>query len=328
MMPTTYGFALIFLIIASLLWGSWANTLKLFKGYRFELYYWDFVIAALFVSIFLFFSLGMYQKYDFTILAHLSTDRFRFTIQAFLSGVLFNIANFLLIAGVSYINLSFSYIMCFSTTLMVDSLMRYVIGSSANRNALFFGIFFLFISNLFMIASTRKKTHKPGVLKKSIHITIMSGILLGLFYPLLGKSLDIPEQHRLGPYMAFFIFTVGMFTSNCILNTVFMKRPMIGPSLSYRDYFSMKISTHIYGWIGGAMWAFAMCLRLISESAANPITIFYLIQLVALIAVFWGVLFWKNNSSNRPGSRLFWFSIGSYTLGTLLIGLAEFSLIS
>lgn len=328
MIPTSYGFALILLIIATLLWGSWANTLKLFKGSRYELYYWDFVVASLIMSVLLFFTLGMYHKYDYTILEHLSTDRFRYTIQAFLSGVLFNIANFLFVAGVSYINLSFSYIMCFSTTLMVDSLMRYVVGSPANRIPLFLGIFLLFMSNIFMIASTRKKPHKPSVLKKAIHVTIMSGILLGLFYPLLGKSLDIPEQHRLGPYMAFFIFSLGLFASNIILNTVFMKRPIMGPSLQYKDYFSMKFSSHLYGWIGGGIWALAMCLRLISELAAGPMTIFYLIQAVALVAVFWGILFWKNNIPHTPGSRLFWWSIGAYCLGTLCIGLAEYSLIS
>ena len=43
--PETYFISLSFMIVSMLCWGSWANTLKLCPGYRFQLYYWDYAIG-------------------------------------------------------------------------------------------------------------------------------------------------------------------------------------------------------------------------------------------------------------------------------------------
>jgi glucose uptake protein len=47
-----YALAVIFCFITMLCWGSWANTQKLAeKTWRFELFYWDYVIGILLFSI-------------------------------------------------------------------------------------------------------------------------------------------------------------------------------------------------------------------------------------------------------------------------------------
>ena len=43
--PATYAVTLAFMITSMLCWGSWANTVKLCPGYRFQLFYWDYVIG-------------------------------------------------------------------------------------------------------------------------------------------------------------------------------------------------------------------------------------------------------------------------------------------
>ena len=46
-------------IITMLCWGSWANTQKLAtKEWRFQLYYWDYAIGVLLLSLLLAFTLG------------------------------------------------------------------------------------------------------------------------------------------------------------------------------------------------------------------------------------------------------------------------------
>jgi hypothetical protein len=45
--PQVYGIALSLMILSMLCWGSWANTLKLCPGYRFQLFYWDYVIGLI-----------------------------------------------------------------------------------------------------------------------------------------------------------------------------------------------------------------------------------------------------------------------------------------
>ena len=54
--PTTFAAALIMTILSTICWGSFANTFKLTKNYRFELYYWDYAfgivgMAVVFASI-------------------------------------------------------------------------------------------------------------------------------------------------------------------------------------------------------------------------------------------------------------------------------------
>jgi glucose uptake protein len=39
--PTTFGTALLMMFVTAACWGSWANTYKGVKNYRFELFYWD-----------------------------------------------------------------------------------------------------------------------------------------------------------------------------------------------------------------------------------------------------------------------------------------------
>ena len=54
-----YALAIVFCIITMLCWGSWANTQKLAeKTWRFELFYWDYVIGILLFSLISAFTLG------------------------------------------------------------------------------------------------------------------------------------------------------------------------------------------------------------------------------------------------------------------------------
>jgi glucose uptake protein len=56
--PHAFGLALFMTVLSTLCWGSFANTYKLTKNYRFELYYWDYAFGTLLISIILAFTLG------------------------------------------------------------------------------------------------------------------------------------------------------------------------------------------------------------------------------------------------------------------------------
>src|SRR5207302_1115705 len=51
--PDTFGIALVMMITATVCWGSWANTFKGVKNYRFELFYWDYAIGIFLISLIL-----------------------------------------------------------------------------------------------------------------------------------------------------------------------------------------------------------------------------------------------------------------------------------
>ena len=56
-----YTLAVVFCFVTMLCWGSWGNTQKLAsKSWRYELFYWDYVIGMLLFSILSGFTLGSF----------------------------------------------------------------------------------------------------------------------------------------------------------------------------------------------------------------------------------------------------------------------------
>lgn len=54
-----YSLAVIFCVVTMLCWGSWGNTQKLAsKTWRYEFFYWDYVIGVLLFSLISGFTLG------------------------------------------------------------------------------------------------------------------------------------------------------------------------------------------------------------------------------------------------------------------------------
>ena len=56
-----YSLAILFCVVTMLCWGSWGNTQKLAsKTWRYEFFYWDYVIGVLLFSVFSAFTLGSF----------------------------------------------------------------------------------------------------------------------------------------------------------------------------------------------------------------------------------------------------------------------------
>ena len=56
-----YGLAVFFCVITMLCWGSWGNTQKLAgRNWRYELFYWDYVLGVLLLSILAGLTLGSF----------------------------------------------------------------------------------------------------------------------------------------------------------------------------------------------------------------------------------------------------------------------------
>ena len=66
-------------------------------------------------------------------------------------------------------------------------------------------------------------------------IALVSGILMGLFYPLIekGKEGDL----GLGPYSIAVVFAIGVFLSTFVFNLFFMNLPIEGEPVEFMDYF-------------------------------------------------------------------------------------------
>ncbi len=121
---------------------------------------------------------------------------------------------------------------------------------------------------------------------------------MSFFYRFIAASMDLeifenPVVGKMTPYTAVFIFSVGIFISNFLFNTILMKKPFDGAPVSYRDYFNGKFKTHLTGILGGLIWGLGNSLNLIAAGKAGAAISYGLGQGATLIAALWGVFIWK-----------------------------------
>src|SRR5579871_3876993 len=95
--PATYQFALFLMILSMLCWGSWANTLKLCPGYRFQLFYWDYALGVLLGAIVWGLTAGSMGSIAPAFFAAISQAPSSTILWALGGGVIFNVANLLLV---------------------------------------------------------------------------------------------------------------------------------------------------------------------------------------------------------------------------------------
>ena len=98
-------------IMSTICWGSFANTFKGTKNYRFELYYWDYGLGIFLISLVLAFTMGSVNGGGPTaFLANLHQAPPRSASwYAAIGGFVFNIANVLLIAAIEMVGLAIAF---------------------------------------------------------------------------------------------------------------------------------------------------------------------------------------------------------------------------
>src|SRR6185503_7230745 len=105
-----YSLAVIFCIITMLCWGSWANTQKLAeKTWRFELFYWDYVIGILLFSLISAFTLGSIGEQGRGFIDYLKQADIGNIGSALLGGIIFNAANIFLVAAIAIAGMSVAF---------------------------------------------------------------------------------------------------------------------------------------------------------------------------------------------------------------------------
>src|ERR1035437_10273929 len=123
-----------------LCWGSWANTIKLCLGYRFQLFYWDYVGGLVLGSLAWGLTLGSMGTTGKSLLADLATMDTRHFLMALIGGVIFNLANLLLVAAINIAGLAVAFPIGIGLALVVGAIGSYVISPSGNPLLLFGGI--------------------------------------------------------------------------------------------------------------------------------------------------------------------------------------------
>jgi glucose uptake protein len=290
-------------------WGSWANTTKLTtKTWRFELFYWDYGFGILLTTLLLAFTLGSNGMEGRAFLEDISQADNSSLISAFIGGVVFNLANILLVAAIAIAGMSVAFPIAIGIALVLGVLVNY--DSTQGNPTLIFGGVALITLAIILNARAYQKLQSnltEKVSKKGLILSIVSGCLMGLFYKYVAGSMvadfNMPEIGKLTPYTALVVFAVGVVVSSFVFNTIQMKRPFIGASVSFPDYFKGTTKDHFIGILGGAIWCVGMSLSIIASGKAGPAISYGLGQGATVVAAIWGIYIWKEFDQAPKGTK-------------------------
>ena len=296
----SYPWAVVFCFITMLCWGSWANTQKLSsKKWAFQLYYWDYALGVLLLSLLLAFtmgSIGNEGRSFFTDLRQADPSSFGL---AFLGGVVFNLSNLLLVVAIDIAGLAVAFPIGVGLALVIGVITNYIGEPLGNPFLLFAGVALVVLAIVIDALAYRKMPSQEGKTPaKGILISVAAGILMGFFYRFVAASMATdfaqPEAGKFTPYTASVIFSVGLLLSNFIWNTIVMYRPVVGAKVKYSDYFTQgNFKLHTIGILGGAIWSLGMTFNIIASGQAGFAISYGLGQGATLIAALWGVFIWK-----------------------------------
>ncbi|MGB4576666.1 MAG: GRP family sugar transporter [Paludibacter sp.] len=308
----SYFLAVIFCIVTMFCWGSWGNTQKLAaKTWRYELFYWDYVIGILFFSILLGFTMGSIGDDGRPFVEDLKQADMSNIGSAILGGIVFNAANILLSASISLAGMSVAFPLGVGIALVLGVFVNYFNTPKGDPFLLFLGVALVMLAVIFngVAAGKMKKGDKAKSNKKGISLAVLAGILMAFFYRFVAAAMDLnnfetPATGMLTPYSAFFVFAIGVFLSNFIFNTLVMKKPFEGVPVSYKEYFNGNFKTHIVGILGGVIWALGTSLSYIAAGKAGAAISYALGQGAPMIAAIWGVFVWKEFKGSTKQTNL------------------------
>jgi len=329
----SYPLAVALCIVTMLCWGSWANTQKLAsKEWRFQLFYWDYAVGVLLLSLLLAFTLGSSGSGGRGFLADLQQAEPKWLGSAFLGGVIFNLSNILLVAAIDIAGLAVAFPVGVGLALVLGVITTYLATHQGNVHMLALGVAAIVIAIILDgLAYRRLATGGQKTPAKGIVISVAAGLLMGWFYSFVAQAMGTIDPGtreltpgRLSPYTAIVLFSAGLLLSNFIWNSIMMVKPFSGPPVAFADYFTKgNIRLHLIGILGGMIWNLGMAFSIIASTKAGAALAYGLGQGATMIGAFWGVFIWKEFKGAPPGTNKFLAAMFAFYLLGLAILVAS-----
>ena len=295
-----YSLAIMLCVVTMLCWGSWANTTKLTsKEWRFELLYWDYGVGILITTLLLAFTIGSNGADGRSFLHDLSQAETRNLQSAVIGGIVFNLANILLVAAIGIAGMSVAFPVGIGIALVLGVVLNYISNPQGNPVLIFAGVALIVIAIILNARAYQKlqSNSEKKVSQKGLILSVVSGCLMGLFYKYVADSMvhsfNIPEAGKLTPYTALVFFAIGVVVSSFVFNSLQMWRPFAGAPIKINTYFSGKLKDHLVGILGGSIWSIGMSLNIIASGKAGPAVSYGLGQGATVVAAIWGIYVWK-----------------------------------
>jgi glucose uptake protein len=302
--PSTFAAALLMVIISAVCWGSWANTYKGTKTYRFELFYWDYTAGIVLMSLVLAFTLGSMHGGPTSFLANVSAADTSNIGWALLAGVIFNVANVLLVAGIDMAGLAVAFPISIGIALVVGVALSYSQQPKGHAGLLAAGVLLALIAVLLnggaysQLAAQGKKASK-----KSLVVCIVSGVLMGSFAPFVARALTVGSA--LSSYSIGVFFTVGALLCCFVVNVYLMRKPLTGEPVNFGEFFSASPANHLLGLLGGAIWCTGTVFNFVAASLTGVPISYAIGQSAPMVAALWGIFIWKEFAGASPKAKAY-----------------------
>ena len=131
--PPSLTIALLMMITSAICWGSWANTYKGVKNYRFELFYWDYAIGIFLISLMLAFTMGSSGHDSSSFLNNVQSADTSNIVSTMVGGAIFNLANLLLVAAIDMAGLAVAFPVSIGIALVVGVVLSYAPATQGQR---------------------------------------------------------------------------------------------------------------------------------------------------------------------------------------------------
>ena len=303
--PPNLTIALLMTITSAICWGSWANTYKGVKNYRFELFYWDYAIGIFVISLILAFTMGSTGHDSSSFLNNVqSADRSNI-VSTLVGGAIFNLANLLLVAAIDMAGLAVALPVSIGIALVVGTLLNYILQPKGYLIFIATGIACALIA---VVLDGRAFSTLPGLRsasRKSIVICIVSGVLMGLWSPF--TTYGTTRGNALTPYSSVVFLTLGALLSCFIWNIYFMKKPLAGEPVGFGGFFSAAASGHLLGLLGGIVWGIGTMFNVVAgKSESMTFATSYAIgQSAPMVGALWGIFAWHEFDGASSRGKLY-----------------------
>ena len=290
--PHNFAVALLMMITSAVCWGSWANTYKGVKNYRFELFYWDYAVGIFLISLVLAFTLGSTPRDSSSFLSNASGADGSNIISTLIGGAVFNLANLLLVAGIDMAGLAIAFPVSIGIALVVGVVASYILQPKGDAGMLAAGVACALIAVVLDGKAYGSLANvSRSVSKKSIITCIVSGFLMGNWAPFVTRAMT--QGKTLGPYSVSVFFTLGALLSCFLWNIYFMKKPLIGAPVKFGDLFHGPAAGHLLGLLGGCVWGIGTVFNLVAANFTGVAISYAIGQSAPMVAALWGVFVWK-----------------------------------
>jgi glucose uptake protein len=297
--PQNLGIALAMMITSAICWGSWANTYKGVKNYRFELFYWDYAIGIFLISLVLAFTMGSSGHDSSSFINNVHSADTSNIVWTMVGGAIFNLANLLLVAAIDMAGLAVALPVSIGIALVVGVVLNYILQPKGNAPFLALGVTCAVIAVILDGKAFGNLGGGRTASRKSIVICIVSGVLMGLWSPF--TSYGATRGNALTPYSSVVFLTLGALLSCFIWNLYFMKKPLAGDPIGFGGFFNASPSAHLLGLFGGVIWGTGTVFNVVAGKATTFAISYAIGQSAPMVGALWGIFAWKEFAGS--GSR-------------------------